>query len=154
MAAVVTSRRGRLHSERGAELIEFALVLPVLLLVLGGMFDFGIAINQYTILNNAAREGARVAAMPGWEEGDVQERVESYVQDSGLSLDALETSVDFGVNVDAGSHSVPAVTVSVTYVYDYLLLDSFLHGFFAEEFPTTLTLKAASTMRTEVAAGL
>lgn len=59
---------GRLHSSRcvlqsseGAQLVEFALVLPLFLALVVGIFDFGQAYNLKQKLNNAAREGARFA---------------------------------------------------------------------------------------------
>ena len=56
------SRRRRLwRSERGAELVEFALVFPTLLLVMLGIADFGFLFQRYEVITNAAREGARVA---------------------------------------------------------------------------------------------
>jgi len=71
--ASITRTRGaghRLRSAKGAELIEFALVLPVLLVVLGGILDMGFLFNNYAVITNAAREGARMAAVPGWVESD------------------------------------------------------------------------------------
>jgi len=49
------------RSQRSQALIEFALVSPVLLLLLFGVIDLGRAIFYYDTLNHAAREGARVA---------------------------------------------------------------------------------------------
>ena len=46
---------------RGQALVEFALALPVLLVIFMGLFDFGRAVFAYNSLSNAAREGARVA---------------------------------------------------------------------------------------------
>jgi Flp pilus assembly protein TadG len=51
-----------LREQRSQALIEFALVSPVLLLLLFGTVDIGRAIFYYDTLNHAAREGARVAA--------------------------------------------------------------------------------------------
>src|SRR5439155_1636287 len=60
-------RRGplarRLFSARGTALMETALTLPLLLLVSVGIFEFGRAYQTWQILTNAAREGARVAAV-------------------------------------------------------------------------------------------
>jgi TadE-like protein len=53
--------RRSLHSQRSQALIEFALVSPVLLLLLFGIIDIGRAIFYYDTLNHAAREGARTA---------------------------------------------------------------------------------------------
>jgi Flp pilus assembly protein TadG len=48
-------------NERGQSLVETALVLPILLLILMGIFDFGRAVFAYNAVSNAAREAARVA---------------------------------------------------------------------------------------------
>lgn len=50
------------RSERGANLVEFAIVLPLLVLILAGMVDVGRAFNSYMVIANAAREGARAAS--------------------------------------------------------------------------------------------
>jgi len=52
--------------ERGAVLVEFAVTLPLLLLVLVGILDFGFVFQQYEVMTNAAREGARMAVLPGY----------------------------------------------------------------------------------------
>ena len=56
--------RGR--SEDGAQLVEFALVLPLLLLVVLGIAEFGFIFQRYEVVTNAAREGARMAVLPGY----------------------------------------------------------------------------------------
>ena len=60
----MTSLRRRLSTRRhraGQALVEFALVIPVFLLLLVGLFDLGRAVFAYNTLTNAAREGARLA---------------------------------------------------------------------------------------------
>ena len=57
-------RAGRPHAwrrSRGQALVEFALLIPVFLLVLVSIFDLGRAVFSYNTLTNAAREGARLA---------------------------------------------------------------------------------------------
>lgn len=49
--------------EEGSTIAETALVLPVLLVVLTGIFSFGIAMNQYLVLTNATNSGARAFAL-------------------------------------------------------------------------------------------
>lgn len=48
-----------LEKERGQSLVEFAFIIPVLMLILLGVFDFGRAFYAYNAISNAAREGAR-----------------------------------------------------------------------------------------------
>jgi Flp pilus assembly protein TadG len=58
-------RVSRLRPSRGQSLVEFALILPVFLAVLGGILDFGMMLNSRLTLINAIREGARWAAVQG-----------------------------------------------------------------------------------------
>jgi hypothetical protein len=53
----------RLRGERGANLVEFAIVLPVLLALVFGIVEFGIAFNDYISVRQGARDGARQAAV-------------------------------------------------------------------------------------------
>ena len=55
--------RGMRRDGHGQGLVEFALVFPVIVLILFGVFDFGRAIYAYNTIANAARQGARVAAV-------------------------------------------------------------------------------------------
>ena len=58
--AALNFRRKQPSSERGAELVEFALVLPLLLLLVLGIVDFGFLFQRFEVVTNAAREGARL----------------------------------------------------------------------------------------------
>jgi len=68
--------------DRGSVAVEFALLLPVLLLLIFGVIDFGRAINDQITLTQAAREGARLAAL-GYPTSAVQSRAQSAA--TGLS---------------------------------------------------------------------
>ena len=68
-------RRRSYSNERGQALLETALVLSIVLLVAVGLFGFGRAFQTWQILTNAAREGARIAVLPGSSVSDVQSRV-------------------------------------------------------------------------------
>ena len=57
-----TNRRRR-GAERGVALVEFALVVPVLFLVVFGIVEFGITLNDYQSIRQGVREGARQAAV-------------------------------------------------------------------------------------------
>ena len=71
--------------------MEFALTLPLLLVVIAGIVDFGFLFQRYEVVTNAAREGARLASLPGYDETAVRDRVRQYVQSGlGLSTAALE----------------------------------------------------------------
>jgi Flp pilus assembly protein TadG len=72
-------------SEQGSELVELMLVTPILLMLLAGIFDFGMLFRSWEIVTNAAREGARVGSLPGYAAEDVRARVEQYMKASGAA---------------------------------------------------------------------
>lgn len=76
------------HHRRGQSLAEFALVLPVLLLLFMGILDFGRAVFAYNTLSNAAREGARVAIVDQTVTGGVSAGAQKAAdQATGLGVD-------------------------------------------------------------------
>ena len=83
----------RRPSPRGQALVEFALVLPLLLLIFMGLFDFGRAVFAYNSLSNAAREGARVAIVDQTDVSGIPVgATEAANQATGLGLDAADTA--------------------------------------------------------------
>lgn len=86
----MNARRSRAD---GQSLVEFALVLPILLLMFMGILDFGRAVFAYNSLSNAAREGARVAIVDQTVEGGVPKgATEAANQAIGLGLDPSDPS--------------------------------------------------------------
>ena len=81
---------------KGATVLEFALVLPLLLMLACGIMDFGYLYFQLHLANQAAREGARIAAT-----GGTLQNVESSVQnyDSQLQVSMSPSSPTSGSNV-------------------------------------------------------
>lgn len=78
---------------RGQALVEFALVLPVLLLLMLALFDFGRAIYAFNTVSNAAREGARLAIVDQSQVGGVYVAAqEAADQATALGLDASDPS--------------------------------------------------------------
>ncbi|MGN6415505.1 TadE/TadG family type IV pilus assembly protein [Flexivirga sp.] len=79
------ARKPVARRERGASLVEFALVLPLFLLLVGGMVDFGRAFYTEVMLTNAAREGAR-SAMYFSTAGNTTTRARAAGGDSTLAV--------------------------------------------------------------------
>jgi TadE-like protein len=63
---LTAARRGSLHPERGQALVEFVLVLFPLVVLVGGVIQFGIGVANWHDLNRIANEGARYAALNSW----------------------------------------------------------------------------------------
>src|SRR5882672_6276307 len=93
----------RCCSETGAELIEFALVFPLLLLVVLGIVDFGFLFQQYEVVTNAAREGARIAVLQDYTPDDASARAKAYLTAAGLTDVAATATVDPPVTVPIGA---------------------------------------------------
>ena len=71
----MTSRRHGLRSEKGQGLVEFALLLPIFVLIVVGVIQFGFALNYWLDLNNTAHTAARAAAVnryPGCTTGTTE----------------------------------------------------------------------------------
>ena len=141
--------RQSFRSERGAELIEFAIVVPILLLLISGIVDFGMMFRTYEAVTNAAREGARVGVLPGYAPADVQARVNAYLGAAGLT--GMRTINVANVPVATGAGTFTARSVTVTYTYQFVVLGG-IAPLFGGSFGT-IPLQAISVMRIEAAAG-
>lgn len=122
--------------ERGSASVEFALVLPILLLVLMALVQVGALARDQLVLTQASRAGAREAAVDGSVEA-VQEAVRS----AATALDVERLSVDV---VWSGARGDP-VTVSIVYEVP---IASPLAGW---ALPEAVTLRSSATMRQEFA---
>ena len=157
------------RSESGVELIEFALTLPLLLLVVLGIIEFGFVFQQYEVVTNAAREGARLVSLstygptPAARVSNATARVNQYLTAGGLDTMAAtvcvgppsdDTTCDGSVSTNplpGGGTCVWAIRVKVEYDHPVTFVGgivSYFGGTFGD-----LTLLSRSTMRTEAAAG-
>ena len=84
------SRRARYRDQTGAAAVEFALVVPLMVMLLLGIITFGVAYTQSVALNNTAREGARFGASA--------QNTPTWAADVGTQVKALyfDTTHDFG----------------------------------------------------------
>jgi Flp pilus assembly protein TadG len=147
--APVTRRRARWSDESGAELIEFALSLPILLLVGFGIMDFGLLFRRYEVITNAAREGARVGILPGYAAADVTVRVNQYLTAAGLTGTPTVTITPSTINV--GGACVGMTSVTVGYPQTYSLVGGIASYFGSSGFASG-TLLATAEMRNELRA--
>lgn len=147
-----------LRSERGAELVEMAMVTPILLLIFAGIAESGLLFRSFEVSVNAAREGARLAVLPGNEQNDyatVRTRVSNYLTDANVTGPDDPTPPDIAITPE-GIEIAPGVTangvrVTVTYDYDCLFLGPVL-GLLNGTFTDTIRYQSSALMRTQVAA--
>jgi Flp pilus assembly protein TadG len=138
--------------EDGAALLEMALTLPLLLVVSVSIFEFGRAYQTWQVLTNAAREGARVAVLPGIDDAAVLNRVKTYISagqlppiaDNQITINRT-TTVTIGAGVTA-----PASLVAIQYPFTFIVMEpvaKLLAG--NSTVGAALTLRASATMRNE-----
>jgi Flp pilus assembly protein TadG len=98
-------RKWMCRDERGQDLVEFAIAVPLLLLILGGVFDLGRSMNNYIIITNAAREAVRYASHfpDDADEGFIKKAAIREAAASGVALLPGEITV-IGLN---RSHGLP-----------------------------------------------
>lgn len=131
----MTQMRGQ-PATRGAAAVEFALVLPLLLLVVGGVVDFGRALYTNVILTNAAREGARAAVVLQPYDGNL------VAQRARAAAPGINPT-DLTVVTPPGCSPTTNATVSVTSNFTWLVLKPALNLVGAgSSLPTTLSAKA------------
>jgi hypothetical protein len=143
--------RRRWSADEGAEVIEFAIVAPLMLLIVLGIMDFGLLFQRYHVLTNAAREGARLAAL-GYANPDVEARVVQYLTAGGLA-DAPPPVVG-PPEVVALVGEGPCMRmrpVTASYPHDYSFIGG-IASFFGSTAFTATTLQVTVRMRNELAA--
>lgn len=110
------------RSESGAELIEFALVLPLFLFITAGIIDFGFVFQQYNVVTNAAREGARLAAVPNSSPTAVENRVKAYVRAGGLTGEPTTEVAPVTIATVPGGPLYRGVRVTVHYPCQFMVV--------------------------------
>ncbi|WP_024817566.1 TadE/TadG family type IV pilus assembly protein [Arthrobacter sp. 31Y] len=127
-------------NERGAAAVELAILLPLLLLILFGIMEFGRAYNVQVSLTQAAREGARHAAVH-YQDGTLDV--------AGAALAAAPALDGLGVTVaDNASSCAPGSNVEVTTNVSLSSMTGFLDaGFFGGAGIFPLNLSGVGVMR-------
>lgn len=97
---------------RAAAAVEFAIVAPLLVMLVLGMIEFGRMLMVQQILTNAAREGARKAVLPGATDSMVETTIDDYLGNADIS--GFSRSISPSTTSAAGGTSIE-VTVSVPY---------------------------------------
>lgn len=135
--------------DAGQSLVEFAILIPVLLAVVIGIFEFGRAWNIDQVLTNAAREGGRLAVIETSSEGDVLDTVENALTNASLDPAVATITVD-GMSDGYGTQA----TVQIQYPYEFVFLGPILDLLFTGDgctscTPGAITLSSQIVMRNE-----
>jgi len=101
---------GRRYRERGNSLAEFALIIPVLLVIVIAILDFGRVIYAYSVVTNCAREGARYGVISGHEDAGIIARV----HEAAVALDRSQMTIDI-------TRTVTTIKVEVGYNFELIV---------------------------------
>lgn len=137
--------RGKQRRERGQSLVELAFALPIFLVLVFGIIDFSLGLKSWITITNAAREGARYAAVTCGQAAD----------DGAVIAKTEEASADLSADVSVSVTNCPGEStesVVVEVEYDYALitpLGGFLSMLGGTGLPDTIALSSSSDMRIE-----
>lgn len=136
------------RKQRGVAAVEFALIAPIVFLLLFGIVEFGLALWRKQVLTSAVREAARqgvVATNPRKTIGQIQGVVGKYLADVGWDSGLANTSVSAACTTAGGTQLV----VSATYPTSLLIVSRLMPGTFTVDGNGNLSLSASVTMQCE-----
>lgn len=117
--------------QKGAAAVEFAIILPLLLILLFGMIEFGFILYDKAMITNASREGARagiVFAPGGISDAEIRSVVKDYCSDYMITF-GEDSITDDDIDITpVVRNSGDNLTVNVMYTYDFLVLPNFVAG--------------------------
>lgn len=145
IVARATSRRdprvaGR--REAGVALIEAAFVLPILLVLAMGMLDFGRAFHTKSLLDQAAREGVRLAVITTPDTGLVTDRVNAILAPAGI------TATSVTVAGPTPGTKLDTVTVTATFTF----MTPGIYALVGGDYGNTISMSSQCVMRHETGA--
>jgi Flp pilus assembly protein TadG len=111
-----SEQRGRTVLRTGVAAVEFAVVLPLLLALVAGLWEVGVVVQTQQILSNAARVGARQASTGLNTNAQVQQSVAQYLQNAGLptgNVNVTVSDVTSGGDV-SNANQLDQITVTVS----------------------------------------
>ncbi|ADK15933.1 MULTISPECIES: TadE/TadG family type IV pilus assembly protein [Clostridium] len=126
-----------LKNEKGQALVEFAIILPILLLIVMGIVQFGMVINSYITIENASREGARAGII-----GSTDQEIQYLIVTTSPNLDPKNLTVTITPS-ESSRRSGDSLIVKVTYKYNLTV------PIISSLFNNVIVLNGQTTMRVE-----
>ena len=139
------------NRERGSAMVETAICIPLLLVLMVGIFEVGRAYETWQVLTNAAREGARMAVMPSGSTADTTALVRAYMSNGQLTKAATASVVvNEAASITVNGNPVSASMVTVDYPFEFIMLQPIVRLVA----PTAtvggpITMRATAIMRNE-----
>ncbi len=144
-----------MKNNRGVAIVEFAIVLPLLIILVFGIIEFGFIIYNKAMITNASREGARIGIVYRIDSGNnylppndaavrplIETRINDYLRSSLISFDPAAVKT---VSIEViGTSPGGELKVTVNYPYKFLVIPGFI-----STIGPTISLSAVTSMRLE-----
>ncbi len=127
----------RLLNKKGQALVEFALMIPVLLLIVVGIMEFALILSNQMILENASRECARYAVL-----GASDSQIQDYLGQLTSSLNGPDA---VGTITPKLSSRIKGIAVTIKVTYDYPMMTPIIGNLLGND----IKLTSVTTMRME-----
>lgn len=109
--------------ERGSAMVETAISIPILLVMMVGIFEVGRAYETWQVLTNAAREGARMSVTPSSSQSTTTALIRQYMADGQLTKSATAAVVvNKGASINVNGTPMSASAVTVDYPFEFIML--------------------------------
>ena len=147
-------KRGNRNGEKGQSLAEFVMVLPIFLILVFSIIDFGMGFHAWLTVTNSAREGARLGSVRAPASGGCDNdpstqatNVDCRVRETADSLDQANLAVTI---TNAQGSPGSSIVVDVDYDYDLITpLDNLLGLISGGAVGPTLQFSSTADMRLE-----
>jgi Flp pilus assembly protein TadG len=139
--------------ERGQAMVETAIAIPILLVLMVGIFEVGRAYETWQVLTNAAREGARMAVTPSSTVPTTTALIRQYMADGQLTNSATaNVVVNKTATINVNGTAVSASLVTVDYPFQFIMLQPVVRLVApGATVGGPITMRATSVMRNEAA---
>ncbi len=147
----------KMKNGKGASAVEFAIILPVLIVMLFGIIEFGLVLYDKAVITNASREGARQGTLFKTDPSDPSQHmscpdilnkvstvVTAYCADKVVTFKDPPGTCNTATSTCSGTDQGDELTVVVTYQYDYLVIPAFI-----STIAGPITINATTIMRME-----
>lgn len=134
----------KFNNKNGTAIVEFAIVLPLLLILVFGVIEFSLLLYDKAVITNASREGARagIVQAPRLTNAEITAIVENYCKNYLITFGADKTITT--TIIREGMEFGDDLTVTVVYKYGFLVLPSFITSLV-----NPINLSGATVMRME-----
>jgi Flp pilus assembly protein TadG len=125
-----TTYGGKRTDQRGAAAVEFALVVPLLLMLVFGIVDFGYMVNRVSLVNNAARDAAREGSLAGTQASITATATAALDGVPGTTVTVSCTKPDGSAcaTYDADATSGGTTVVTINYEHEMITPIAFIFG--------------------------